>query len=128
MYPDGFLGCILAIFFYLSKCGLERLCVLLRWGACLWGSLFFPISWCWCLLLCPFLSLRLRLSFLPGLCFPMCVFSLPSLGLLSSFYFFSTQIWFCRWGGPIAVVVCIRWCLQRCVSFFLAPLGSQLLH
>ena len=128
MYPDVFLECIRAIFFYLSRCGLGRLGVLLRWGACLLGSLFFSISWCWCLLLFPFLSLRLRLSFLYGLRFPLCVFFFPDLGRLSSFYFFSTKIWFCHWGGPIVVAVCIRWCPQRCVPFFLAPLGSQLLH
>jgi hypothetical protein len=52
----------------------------------------------------------------------------PGLGRLSSFYSCPMRIWFCRWGGPIAVVVCICWCLQRCVPFFLTPLGSQLLH
>ena len=49
-------------------------------------------------------------------------------GHLSSFCFCPMRIWFCRWGGPIVVVVCIRWCLQRCVLFFLAPLGSPLLR
>ena len=44
------------------------------------------------------------------------------------FLFFSTQIWFCHWGGPIVFSVCIRWYLQQCVPVFLVPLGSQLLH
>ena len=56
------------------------------------------------------------------------VFFSESWSSVEFLLFFSTQIWFCHWGGPIVFSVCIRWYLQLCVPVFLVPLGSQLLH